>query len=145
MEYIKKIAVYLTTALLFVATTNIVLTAHICAGELYQFSLYEDDISCGCTDGSSDQDDNSGHSGNLTLSGNSSCCSEITLEKEALDVVYPTYNKKVNPVQISCLQLINCNHNNSQYSEDLLITVFKSYSPPTTDRDIPVLVQSFLL
>jgi hypothetical protein len=141
MGSIRKTAVYLMTALLFVATTNIVLSAHLCAGELIDLSLYDKAHSCPCTGESAGHD---GDTADFVYSGTGSCCSELTVEKESPDIVYPVSGIKEINFQIATLQLMIFTGISQQF-ENLHKTAFKPYSLPHADRDIPVLVQSFLL
>ena len=131
------------TALLFVATTNIVLSAHICAGELINLSLYDKDHSCPCSGEPAGHESDTSHSTDL-ISGTGSCCSAFTVETEKLDIVYPVSGIKKIDFQVATLQLIIFTGISPQF-ENLQKTAFKPCSLPHTDRDIPVLVQSFLL
>lgn len=131
------------TALLFVATTNIVLSAHICAGELINLSLYDKDLSCPCT-GESAGNDRDAHAADLTYSGSGFCCSSLTVETEIQDIRYPESGIKEIDFQVATLQLMIFAGISPQF-ENLQKTAFKPFSLPHTDRDIPVLVQSFLL
>jgi hypothetical protein len=143
MGFIKKTAVYLMTALLFVATTNIVLSAHICAGELINLSLYDKDHSCPCTGEPAGHDGDASHSTDL-ISGMGSCCFALTVETENPDIVNPVSGIKEIDFQVATLQLIIFTGFSQQF-ENLHKTALKPYSLPLTGRDIPVLVQSFLL
>jgi hypothetical protein len=141
---IRKIAVYFMTALLFVATTNIVLSAHLCAGELINLSLYDKSHSCPCTGEQATHNGIAAHSEDLAYSGSGFCCSSLTVETELQDIRYPASGVKEIDFQVATLQLMIYAGISPQL-ENLHKTAFKPISLPHSDRDIPVLVQSFLL
>jgi hypothetical protein len=144
MGFIRKTAVYLMTALLFVATTNIVLSAHICAGELINLTLYDKGNSCPCSGESGENEADAAGSSDLNYSGSGLCCSSFTVETDKLDVIHPVPGIKETDHQLATLQLMIYAGNSPQY-DNLQKTAFKPYLLPHTDRDIPVLIQSFLL
>jgi len=143
MEFIRKISAYLMTALMLVATTNIVLSAHICSSELYKLSLFEETTVC-CHSHTSGSERNPAQTRNLVLSDGNYCCSSKTFEAKGVDVVYPSIGIREIDYQATVLQLEIFYTISLPYS-DVQTSVFKPYLPHIADRDIPILVQSFLL
>jgi hypothetical protein len=143
MEFIRKISAYLMTALMLVATTNIVLSAHICSSELYNFSLFEETTACCQSNSGSERDP--AQTGSLALSDGDYCCSSKTLEARGVDIVYPSIGIREIDYQSTVLQL-EIFDIISLPSSDVQSSVNSDpYLPHFADRDIPVLVQSFLL
>ena len=129
---------------MFVATTNIVLSAHICSGELYNLSLYQETTSCSCSHPSAD-DRNSEDNGNIPFSDGKSCCSSKTLETRGVDIVYPSIGIREVDYQAVELQL-GIFDSISLASSDVQTSI-NSKAPllQIAERDIPILLQSFLL
>jgi hypothetical protein len=146
MGFARKISAYYLTALMFVATTNIVLSAHICPNGFYTLFLNESPISC-CSNHSPGNETGHSHdhsqSGSLAVSDGNFCCFTKTIETTGVDVVYPSIGiRKIDyKVAVFQLELFDI----SLPSEAIQKTAFKPYLPQLPDRDIPVLVQSFLL
>ena len=132
------------TALMFVATTNIVLSAHICSSELYNLSIFEETAAC-CHSNNSDTEGDPLQTGSLALSDGSYCCSSKTLETRGVDIVYPSIGTREADYQATIIQL-EIFDIISLPSSDVQSSVNSDpYLPHFADRDIPVLVQSFLL
>jgi hypothetical protein len=144
MAFIRKISAYLITALIFVATTNIVLGAHICSGELNNLSLYQETTSCSCNHIPADER-NSEDNGNISFSDGNYCCSSKTLETRGVDVVYPSIGIRGVDYQAVELQLGIFDSISLSYSDVQTSVNYKHWLPHLADRDIPILVQSFLL
>lgn len=144
MDFIRKIAAYLMTALMFVATTNIALSAHICSSELYKLSLLEETSAC-CSSHSPGNEQNPATSGSLALSEGNYCCSSMTVEAKGVDVVYPSYGPREVDYQATVLQLEIFDSISLPSSSNVQTSVFKPYLTHFPVREIPVLVQSFLL
>ncbi len=142
MEFIRKIAAYLMTALMFVATTNIVLSAHICSSELYKLSLLEEASAC-CSHSAGDEQ-NPATAGRLALSDGNYCCSSKTFEAQGVDVIYPSYGPREVDFQPAIPQMEIFKSITLPYV-DVQTSVFKPFVLYLAVRDIPVLVQSFLL
>jgi hypothetical protein len=143
MVIIRKISAYLITALMFVATTNIVLSAHICSGELDNLSLYQATTSCNCSHTPADER-NSEDNGNILFSDGNHCCSSKTLWTRGVDIVYPSIGIRDADYQAVELQLGIFDSISLAYA-DVQTSVIKPYLPHIADQDIPILVQSFLL
>ena len=144
MAFTGKILAYLTTALMFVATTNIVLSAHICSSELYNLSFYQETTSCSCSHIPANER-NSEDNGNISFSDENYCCSSKTLETRGVDIVYPSLGIREVDYQAVELQLGILDSISLASAEVQTSFNFKSSPPHLADRDIPVLVQSFLL
>ena len=145
MESVRKILAYLITAMMFVATTNIVLGAHICSGEFHNFSLYGKPASC--FDNHIPDDER-----NAEVKGGASfhddyyyCCSSKTLETRGVDIVYPSIGIREVDYQAVELQLGVFDSISLAYADAQRSVNFKLWLPHLADRDIPILVQSFLL
>jgi hypothetical protein len=142
MKFLRKISAYLMTALMLVATTNIVLSAHICSSGVYSFSIFEETTAC-CHSNSGSENEPA-QTGSLTISDGDYCCSSNTLEARGVDIVYPSTGIRDVDYQATVLQL-ELFDIISLPSSDVQTTEFKPYLPHIAERDIPVLVQSFLL
>jgi hypothetical protein len=84
------------------------------------------------------------NSGSLALSDGDYCCSSKTLEARGVDIVYPSIGIRETDYQAVLLQF-EIFDIISLPSSDIHTSAFKPYLPHLADRDIPVLVQSFLL
>jgi hypothetical protein len=146
MGFAKKISAYFVIALMFVATTNIVLSAHICSNGFYNLSLNEETTSC-CSNHSPGNETGHSHdhsqSGSLAVYDGNFCCFTKTIETTGVDVVYPSIGIREIDFQVAVFQLEL--FDTSLPSENIHKTAFNPYLPQLPDRDIPVLVQSFLL
>jgi hypothetical protein len=144
MAFIRKVSAYLITALMIVATTNIVLSVHICSGKLYNLSLYQETTSCSCSHIPADER-NSEDNGSILFSDGNYCCSSKTLETMGVDIVYPSIGIREVDYQAVELQLGIFDSISLDYADVQTSVDFKHWLPHLADRDIPILVQSFLL
>jgi hypothetical protein len=142
MKFTRKISAFLMTALMFVATTNIVLSAHICSGELYNFSIFEETTSCCGHSSGNDPDQNM--TGSFAFSNAANCCSSITIETGGVDTIYPSIGLRDIDYQAVVLQL-KVVDSVSISPADVQSSEFKPYLVHIANRDIPILIQSFLL
>ena len=131
------------TALMLVATMNIVLSAHICSSEVYNFYIFEKTTEC-CHSSSGSQRDPV-QTGSLAFSDGDYCCSSMTLETRGVDIVYPSIGIREVDYQAAVLQLEIFDIISLPSSDVPTSVNFNPYLPHLADRDIPVLVQSFLL
>jgi hypothetical protein len=141
MGVTKKISAFFVIALMFVATTNIVLSAHICSGGFYNMTLQQEATSC-ChnpnPDGKAPE-----YPGRHAISDGNHCCFTRTIDTTGVDIAYPSIGIREIDYQAAVFQLEIFDI--SLHSSDIQKTALKPYIPLLPDRDIPVLVQSFLL
>jgi hypothetical protein len=108
MGFARKISAYYLTALMFVATTNIVLSAHICPNGFYTLFLNESPISC-CSNHSPGNETGHSHdhsqSGSLAVSDGNFCCFTKTIETTGVDVVYPSIGIRKIDYKVAVFQL----------------------------------------
>lgn len=143
-----KISIFFTVLLLVVLTTSPLFSAHLCAGKIYDFSLFDKASSCGCSSGSHEgvSDDAKKSEGNRQYNpGN--CCTDILLIERVVDVLLPASNAREAGRELPVFKVSFGESNN-------IIRYLKSYPPLlwsgikthlSADRDIHILVQSFLL
>jgi hypothetical protein len=143
-----KIFTFFTSVLLLLATTNMVFGAHLCAGEVVSLYLFEtNEAACSNCDQVPHDPVHCSDSHHAEIC-HDLCCSDLTVSEKAVDEMHQSTTKELTtifPVDIpSFLQ--------PAYSEDAgyntvkpsVYTITALYVLPA-DRDIPVLVQSFLL
>ncbi len=168
MGLFRKIATFPVAFLLLVSTTDTVISAHLCSGGLFSLSMFREADTCGCAGGEEESDmkccndpepdNNSGccaggkeEAGQFPVQmdhyfavDSKSCCSDILISERGIDILCNTSpaNYETRCFQVSILpgdpaflaRLPGYNR-----------AEFITYSPPAAGRDIPVLVQSFLL
>jgi hypothetical protein len=143
-----KIFTFFTSVLLLMATTSMVFGAHFCAGELAGIYLFEtSETSCGNCD---QIPGDSGHCSDPDDAEicHESCCQDMTLSEKAVDEMQQSATKELTslfPVDLPLYlqQLKSENAHNDSYKTSVNTITTLDVRP--ADRDIPVLVQSFLL
>jgi hypothetical protein len=142
-----KIFTFFTSVLLLLATTNMVFGAHFCAGEIVTLYLYEtNEAKCGNCD--QDIKDPIHCSDNDAEICHDLCCSDLTVSEKAVDEMHQSTTKELAslfPVEIPVfLQQANSESAENSTAKPSVNNITALYVLPA-DRDIPVLVQSFLL
>jgi hypothetical protein len=143
-----KIFTFFTSVLLLLATTNMVFGAHLCAGEVVKLYLFEtSEAACGNCDNGPNEPLHCSDNHHAEIC-NDLCCSDLTLSELAVDEMHQSATKErttLFPVDIPLFL-------KPAFSEDAWYnTIRPSVNTVTAlivlpaDRDIPVLVQSFLL
>jgi len=138
----KKVFALLLALLMLTTNVGITIAAHYCGGMKVKtgFSLGKSNLSCGMT--SMDQSCENHNSGDGLHAKN--CC-----ENESLAIsIEDNYDSVANAANHFNLFYPAPIFYTSRSTYDLVLSTQKEYldySPPFLDRDIPVLVQSFLL
>lgn len=141
MKATKHILTMMLALLMILSSTGLTLAAHFCKGELKEMAFFMQEQNC-CPPKAHSTDcgdcSEKNHAGDCCE--NLSFCAELS---EAADVGFRLEN--LQPVQYDLTFTV-------AYLAALLKpeaapenTIFAHYPPPVTERDIPVLVQSFLL
>lgn len=143
MKAAKHILTIMLALLMIISSTGLTLAAHICKGELKELAFYKQEQSCcakkaqpsHCAGQSAEQEEK--HAG---------CCENVHFSAEVpetgikslrLENIQPDqFNLAFTAAYIVTLLQPENKAENTNYTD---------YPPPVTVRDIPVLVQSFLL
>lgn len=128
MRILKNIANTFLAITLLIATTGITLNKHYCMGRLKSIAVNEHAEHC--FEGEEEQ---------------MPCCKDISEELKVEEITTVGFDFDATPdlYQLAIVQYVLLqNHNFGLQSEK---PHFQHYSPPLPDRDIPVLVQSFLI
>jgi hypothetical protein len=143
-----KIFTYFTSVLLLMATTNVVFGAHLCAGEVVSLYLFEtSEAACGnCDQGPLEPvhcaDD---HHAEIC---HDLCCSDLIVSEKAVDEMHQSTTRELTtlfPVDLpSFLQPVSFENAENNIVNPSVNNITALYVLPA-DRDIPVLIQSFLL
>jgi hypothetical protein len=143
-----KIFTIFTSVLLLLATTNIIFGAHLCAGEVVSLYLIETNESkCGncdqvphepvhCSDNQHD------------VVCHDLCCSDLIVSEKAVDEMHQSATKELAilfPVDIPLFLQQACSENSENTAVYPSVNLLTALYALPADRDIPVLVQSFLL
>ena len=125
---IKKLINTLLVAVLLVATTGVTLNKHYCMGKLKSIAVNEHAEHC--FEGEDEQ---------------MPCCQEISEELRVEEITTTVFDFDATP-HLYELAIVNfVLLNNSYYDAQVEKPTFLIYDPPLPDRDIPVLIQSFLI
>jgi hypothetical protein len=130
MQFFKNIANVSMVVILMIATMGVTLNKHYCMGQLRNVSLFQQVASC---------------EEGMGMSGEMDCCEDVTQEfkvedfnKVKIDVKTDT-NFNLLAVFTFVLidyELVGIDTNDANYL---------SYIPPLIEKDIPILLQSFLI
>lgn len=125
---LKKIANISIALVLLVATTGVTLNKHYCMGRLKAVALFQSANTC-ADEGMTDP---------------MPCCEDVSEELKVENLTKASFDFKSSPelVQLAAFQhafLVVIISNKKERPS------FQNYSPPPSDRDIPVLIQSFLI
>ncbi len=144
MYRLKKIFSFLLALFILVSGTNIVFSAHLCAGEISDISLFKAKTeSCCCKAGETDKESHSPE--NQTYIKTLVCCSDRFYSEKGIDLVYPFSRER--EVKVYLPVLLIPHDVNSLLSEIFgkQRNHFLQFTYLPDCRDITVLVQSFLL
>lgn len=129
MILFKKIVNVFLVVLLLVATTGITLNKHYCMGRLKSVAVFEKANPCI----------------DYGFEEPMPCCEDISEELKVDEITNSTFDFKISPdyhlVAITTYLLINQDLLEPEITE----SNYSDYSPPPIERDIPILVQSFLI
>jgi hypothetical protein len=143
-----KIFTFFTSVLLLLATTNMVFGAHLCAGEVVSLYFFEtNEAACGnCDQGPHDpahcSDDNDAEI------CHDLCCSDLTLSEKAVDEMHQSATRELTtlfPVTIPLFLQPEFSENAGKNTVKPSVNTITALIVLPADRDISVLVQSFLL
>ena len=128
MQLVKNTITIFLAMLLLVATTGVTLSKHYCMGRLKSIAVFEQAGTC--------------YEGETTQMP---CCEDVIQELKVKELAKTTFDFKFTPdlhtcTLATCLVLLH-----QATPSDVAGTVYVHYTPPLPDRDIPVLVQSFLI
>nr|WP_236587485.1 hypothetical protein [Marivirga aurantiaca] len=121
------------------SSTSYSLNMHFCMGELDSIALFDSVKGCGMEHQKPDC-----HKKQATHQLDSkSCCEDQSIEVDAQDEVLQTTTISVSEFQLVAVAYIVVPELFLQASAQYI--PFQDYTPPLIKRDIPVLIQSFLL
>ena len=143
-----KIFTFFTSVLLLLATTNMVFGAHLCSGEVVSLYLFEkNEAACSnCEQGPLEPvhcSDN--HHADIC---HDLCCSDMTVSEKAVDEMHQSTTKELTTiflVDIPSFLKPACSENAGNNIVKPPFNYINALNVLPADRDIPVLVQSFLL
>jgi len=138
MKIIRSIVSLVLAALVFVSATSFTVSMHICMGQVRSIALLHDADNCGM--GSMDEAQPEAE----RIDWNS-CCKDQTVVFDGneynVKVTEKTQADSFTPVMFILPRFIS-----ALFEDDApAFTSYSPYKPPLIDRNIPVLVQSFLL
>lgn len=135
----KNVLSILLIPLLLLSNFGIVLSAHLCNGEVVSTSLsiFAEDLNCGTTEDSC---------ADISINNNSvnakSCC-ENTIQQYVIEDNYKE-PKSINITQkVSFLTYFYISLLSFSTVDDVFKAEYKNYSPPLLSQDVQVLMQSF--
>lgn len=144
MQRFRKISAILLSLLVLLSSTSFTFSMHFCMGQLESIALFSGAESCAMVKQQSpcaSEKHDLGCDHDTTIKG---CCEDHTLViegREDLKVVSKTTLPEFQMAAVVISTLISylfLKPTTNYYS-------FQDYSPPLIERDIPVLVQSFLI
>ena len=132
----KKIFSILLAAVFFLSSTGFTISSHKCGGRIHKqhINFTAEDLSCGMEDEESNSCD--------TNSIEDDCCQNEFQTFKVTDQFQASNGGSVDAYFLAAfvhatIQLFTIE--STDYSE------YKNYKPPLPDKDIPVLIQSFLI
>ncbi|MFD2247753.1 HYC_CC_PP family protein [Pontibacter ruber] len=142
MKLIRQLILLVLTFVVLVSSTGMVVGMHICGGELQDLTFFGTKADCPMEQ----QKEKLPACHKVPAKDKADCCDDHTLvfehadatsDSKALLLTKALDHKFVAAFKVVILQLFA--------PEEAVESTYASYSPPSIARDIPVLVQSFLL
>lgn len=146
MKLIRQIILLTLTLLVLVSSTGFAVGKHLCAGELRSISLYGLAKACPMEQPKQETPPCHDTAHEETPQKDNNCCEDETLLIDALE--HTTNAKAAIHNHVPDLKFVAAFSLTLAHllaSEATPVTSYIPYSPPPLARDIPVLVQSFLL
>jgi hypothetical protein len=140
MQRFRKILAFALTTLVLFSSNGLTLTAHFCMGEIHDIALFSPASTCGMAAPLSPC--NNPESSNSYSLADQGCCEDVTMIVDGQEVI---------KTETLCIQetnlisafawsyLLLVNHSSAE------IDSYREYTPPIIERDIPILVKSFLI
>lgn len=143
MKFIRKILAICMTMVILVSSTGFTMSLHFCGGELQNFAFFTQAESCKMEVKALPPCQH--ESTSVPMIKKESCCKDQTVVKESQEVVtgIVAFNKLIPDFTLMAMV--------ASFLVSFLSPItshfpqFHNYSPPLIERNIPVLVQSFLL
>ena len=147
MKLFSKITILSLSLMVILASAGIMVSKHYCQGELKNIALFVKAKQC--HDISTHKTKTHCHPGKNTCQKSEKkkekkCCENKTVFLETDDFISTMTSPKINP-EFQLIAITFVLYNDLLFSTEKMAVKFLNYKPPLIERDIPVLVQSFLI
>lgn len=140
MKILKKISAIILSLLVILSSMSFTLNVHMCMGEIDSIALLQESKSC---EMSTQQAPCANHDLHNSQPTKKDCCEDHSFFVEGQDELAKTASFGMPDLHFVAVLYAVAAYLFAQPS--IVTTFYKDYSPPLIERDIPVLVQSFLL
>lgn len=147
MKLLRPILLLLLTFAVLVSSTGLSVGMHLCAGEISNFNLFGQSQPCPMEEQKEKLPPCHHKEGEAIPGENSAadCCEDETLNIDRVDLLTPSGKALVAAPDVALVAMVAVVWSHLLGLHQPVFTPKSDYSPPSLARNIPVLVQSFLI
>lgn len=143
MQSVRKVSALILSMLVMLSSMSFTLNVHLCMGQIDNIALFKEAKACEMATQvtpCAKEQHKEGHNHQISKKG---CCEDHSIFIERQDEITKTASVAMPDVAFVAVLYVVVAYLSAQSSVDT--DSYKAYSPPLIERDIPVLIQSFLI